>query len=292
MEYITAIIIAAVILFAGTSSLYQSITKVIAPDETDFKFYSYIIISVAVVTKLVFGTYVKRVGKKLNSTSLIATGTDAFFDALLSLGTLVGAVLVMITGILLFDGVIGIIISLFILKSGISILTETFSSIIGARVDDGLTDRLKKEINSFDNVLGVYDLTLHNYGPTKFIGTAHVEVPDDLTAKEIHKLSRLISASVYTKFGIILTIGVYASGNTNPLQPAIKSDLEEVLKSFPEVKQMHAFYIDEDLKAVSFDLIVDFSADAENTRSAIIQKISSIHPDYRYFVVLDADYSD
>ena len=140
--------------------------------------------------------------------------------------------------------------------------------------------------------MGVFDLTLHNYGPNKIIGTAHVEVPDDTTAKEIHKLSRLIAASIYEKFGIILTIGVYAAGNTNPAHTTLKTDLERIIAEHPEVLQMHAFYVDEEVKTISFDLIIDFKADAESIKNEIVEKISALYPEYRYFVVLDTDFSE
>ena len=292
VEYLTSVVIAVIVLIAGVTSGYQSVLKIITPEKTDYKFYSYIIISVAVIVKLLFGTYVKRVGKKLNSQALVASGTDAFFDAVLSLGTLIAAILVMTTGILLFDGILGAIISLFILKSGFSILTETLDSIIGERADKQLTDDLKNEIAAFPEVLGVFDLTLHNYGPNKIIGTAHVEVPDDMTAKKIHKLSRNIAAIIYQKFGIILTVGVYAAGNTNPAHTTLKADLEKIIAEHPEVLQMHAFYVDEELKTISFDLIVDFKADAESIKNAIVEKLSALYPEYKYLVVLDTDFSE
>ena len=292
VEYLTAVVIAVIVLIAGLTALYESVLKIITPEQTEYKFYSYIVISVAVVVKLAFGTYVKKVGKRLNSQSLVASGTDAFFDAVLSLGTLAAAILVMTTGILVFEGILGAVISLFIIKSGISILVETLNTIIGVRADKQLTDDLKAEISGYPDVMGVFDLTLHNYGPTKIIATAHIEVPDETTAKDIHKLSRMIALGVYEKFGIILTVGVYAAGNTNPKQSSLKSDLEKILSEYPEVLQMHAFYVDEDAKAISFDLIIDFSADAEKVRNEIVEKISSLYPEYRYYVVLDTDFSE
>lgn len=291
VEYLTAVVIAVIILVAGVTAMYESIKKIIEPEETNYQFYSLIVIAVAVVAKFILGTHFKRVGKKLNSSSLVASGTDAFFDGVLSFATLIAAILAMIFNVNL-EGWFGAAIAVFILKSGIEILTETISSIIGARADSEVTDELKKTVLEFEDVRGVYDMTLHNYGPTRIIGSIHIEVDDEMTAREIHKLSRNISTCIYQKYGIILTVGIYASGNTSPKANGVKGDLEKIIDDTPEILQMHAFYFDEEQKTVSFDLIVDFDADAEKIRSEVIAKLTELHPEYKYFVVLDTDFSD
>ena len=291
VEYLTAVVIAVIILIAGATAMYESVKKIIEPEETNYQYYSLIVIGVAVVAKFILGTHYKKVGKKLNSATLVASGTDAFFDAVLSFATLVAAILAMIFKVNL-EGWFGAGIAVFIIKSGIQILSETISSIIGARADAELTDELKKTVLSFEEVRGVYDMTLHNYGPTRIIGSVHIEVDDELTAKEIRKLSRNISVCVYQKFGIVLTVGIYASGNTSPKANSIKGDLEKIIEETPEILQMHAFYFDEEQKTVSFDLIVNFDADAEKVKNEVIARLSAIHPDYHYFVILDTDFSD
>ena len=291
IEYITSVIIAVIILIAGFTALYQSVLKIISPEETNFEIYSLVIIAVAVVVKFVFGNYVKAVGKKLNSQTLVASGTDAFFDAILSFATLVSALLAFFLGWNV-EGYLGAAISLFILRSGIEILLETLSSIIGTRADKDLTDRLKQAVNAFPEVKGAYDLTLHNYGPNKIIGSVHVEVDENMTAKEIHKLSRLISADIYLKFGIVLTVGVYASTDEEGEILEIKNELSAIIDSTPELLQMHGFYYDAETKTVTFDLVVDFSADAEAIRDRVIAALSEKHKEYHFAVVLDSDFSD
>ena len=291
VEYLTSVVIALIVLFAGATAMYQSILKIITPEKTSYKFYSLIVIAVAVAAKLVYGIYVKRVGKTLNASSLTASGTDSFFDAILSFSTLVAAVIAMIFEVNL-EGWFGAAIALFILKAGFDILREPLASIIGIRADSELTENLKSTILGFEEVKGVYDMTLHNYGPTKLIGSAHIEVDDDMTAREIHKLSRNISVCVYQKLGIILTVGIYASGNTSPETNGVRADLEKIIENEPFVLQMHAFYLEEEQKVVSFDLIVDFNGNAEEVKNSVIEKISALHPEYKYFVVLDTDFGD
>ena len=291
IEYLTSVIIAVIILIAGVAAMKESVEKIISGEEANYSYLSLVIISVAVIVKFVFGRYVKKVGRKINSQALTASGADAVMDSVLSLATLVAAAVNMIWGIGV-EGILGAIISLIILKAGIEILTETLNSIIGTRADKQLTENLKAAVCSHEGVYGAYDLTLHNYGPTKIIGSVHIEVDDCMTAREIHKLSREISTEVFMEFGIILTVGVYAKGSAEGKSAEIKRDLEDLLKKYPEVLQMHGFYSDENAKTVTFDLVTDFSADAEDIRNKIVAEISEKYPDYRFFTVLDSDFSD
>ncbi len=292
IEYVTSVIIAVIVLMAGVTSLKESITKIIEPEVTDYKVYSFIIIGVAVAVKFFFGRYVTSVGKKLDSGTLKASGADAVFDSILSLATFVSALIAVFTKFYYIDGILGTIISLFILKAGVGILRETLDSIIGLRADKELTDKLKKILTQSEEVSGVYDVTLHNYGPNKIIGSAHIEVADDLTASKIHKLTRTLSAEVYEKLGIILTIGIYASGNGSGEHELLKEKLSAIIASYPEILQLHGLFVDDETSTVTFDIIVDFSADAEAVRDKVVAEISKFYPQYKFFVVLDNDYAD
>ncbi len=290
IEDLTSVIISVIVLFAGVTSIRESIEKIIHPEETNYSIYSIIIIAVAIIVKFVMGSYVKGVGKKINSQSLIASGSDAFFDAVLSFATLVGAVINMIWGLQL-EGILGAVISIIIIKAGIEMLMETLSSIIGTRTEADLSAKLKEKILSYDKIEGVYDLTLHNYGPTKIIGSVHIEVPDTLTAKEIHELTRKISEEIMSEFGIIMTVGIYAS-NTSGKYGELRELVKKEIEKHKEVLEYHGFYIDEERKLLSFDIIVDFDYDAEKIRNEICENLAKEITEYNIYIVLDSDYSD
>lgn len=290
IEYLTSVIISVIVLLAGITSIRESIEKIIKPEATNYSIYSIIIISVAIITKFVIGRYVKGVGVKIHSQSLIASGSDAFFDAILSFATLVGAVINMIWGLQL-EGILGAVISIIIIKAGIEMLGETLSSIIGSRADADLTKRLKERVGFYNGVKGVYDLTLHNYGPTKIIGSVHIELDDTMTAREIHELTRRISEDVFNEFGIILTLGIYAS-NTSGSFGELKELTQNEVKKHPEVLEMHGFYIDDERKIITFDIIVDFKYDAEKVKNEIQDALSKQIKDYGIYIVLDSDFSD
>ena len=291
IEYLAAVLISVVIILTGLASLKESVMKIIEPQEADYSVWSLIIIGAAVAVKLVMSRYFKAVGRKINADTLVASGSDAFFDSVLSLGTFVGAVVSMIWDISL-EGILGAIISVFIIKAGAEILTDTLHSIIGARVDSEVSERLKNTLSAHDEVRGVYDLALHNYGPTQLIGSVHIEVADEMTAREIHKLTRQLAAEVFVELGIVLTVGIYSSNGSSKEAAAIREKAEQLAGGHEEVLQLHGFYADVEQKAVMFDLIVDFRADGDKVRREIAEELAGSYPGYRFDIVLDSDYSD
>lgn len=291
VEYLTAAVVAVIVLLAGVTSLRESVEKILEPEAPNYSIVSLVIIAVGVVVKFLTGRYVKSVGQRINAQSLVASGSDAFFDSILSFATLIGAALSLFWGLNL-EGWLGTLISVFILKAGVEMLLEPLNAIIGTRADPELSEKLKEAVNSFPEVRGAYDLTLHNYGPTEIIGSVHVEVPDDMTAREIHRLTREISLKVYRELSIILTVGVYASNSGGEELSQLRGTLEETLSQYPQVLQMHGFYVDSEQKLITFDLVVDFDADGRQTAADVCAAMKARYPEYTFAAILDTDYSD
>lgn len=288
IEYFSSVIIAAIVLWAGITALQESWPKIFHPDVTSYTTVSLVIVAVAVVVKFVLGRYVKGVGEKINSQALVASGSDAFFDAILSLSTLIAAIISIFYNISL-EGILGVIISFVIIKASIDMLKETLDSMIGARVDSDLSLKIKKSIEEFDGVYGAYDLSLHNYGPEDMLGSVHIEVDDNLTAREIHTLTRQITVKIFKEYSIALTVGIYAR---NDKYDYIRKDLDEIVAQYEEVLQIHGFYVYEKEKIVSFDIIVDFDADRNKVKKEIYEKIKQKHPEFNYVLIDDYDISD
>lgn len=292
IEYVTSITVAVIVLAAGVAALKESVSKIIAPSAASYTVVSLIIIAVAVAAKLLLSRYVRGQGIKLNSEALVASGTDAMFDALISFATLVGALAAMVWHVSV-EGWLGAGISVVMLKSGVQMLLESLGEIIGVRVDSELSVKLKAFICQHPQVLGAYDLTLHRYGPEKIIGSVHIEVPDDMTAREIHALTRKLMEEVFTDFGIVLTIGIYASNTVDEKFARMKEELRSVISGYPEVLQMHGFYVDTEAGSVWFDLIIDFASKRkEEIRDEIVARMREKYPEYYFGVVLDSDISD
>lgn len=291
IEYFSSVIIAVIVLWAGITALQESFPKILNPEVTSYTTISLIIVAAAVVAKFLLGRYVKGVGEKINSQALIASGSDAFFDSILSMSTLVAAIISIIWHISL-EGILGVIISFVIIKASIDMLKETIDSMIGSRVDSDLSNNIKEKINSFDGVNGSYDLSLHNYGPEKIEGSVHIEVDDKLEAKDIHALTLKIRQAIYSEFGIVLTIGVYASNNSDELSTAIKNDLNDFVNEYEDIIEIHGLYVYHDKKVVTFDLIVDFNANREQIKDTLIKQLNDKYPEYSFIVIDDYDISD
>ena len=272
IEYFSSVIIAAIVLWAGITALMESWPKIFHPDVTSYTTVSLVIVAVAVVVKILLGQYVKRIGKDINSQALVASGSDALFDAILSLSTLVAAIISIFFHVSL-EGILGVIIAVVIIKASIDMLKETLDSMIGARVDSELSRKIKESICEMPEVYGAYDLSLHNYGPEDMQGSVHVEIDDTLTALDIQKLTRRISAKIFKEFSIILTVGIYAHNDT---YSNIRDDLYNIASKYPEVLEIHAFIVYEEENLITFDIIVDFDADRESVKQKILEEIKSI----------------
>ena len=292
VEYVTSMIISFIILFTGIVAIYEAIMTFIEPRETSYTTTTIIIVAIGIGVKIALGLYFKLMGKKLDSGALQGSGLDALFDALLSLGTLVG----IITSILWkvkIEAYLGIVIGLFIIKSGVSLFRSALSSLIGERANSDITNGIKDMVCSHKEVLGAYDLIINNYGPQRAIGSIHIEVDDSLQAKDIHPLTRKITEEVFLRYGVILTVGIYASNTSDEETKEIKLFLANLISEHQQIKQLHGFYMDKERMMISFDLIFDFSCpNIEEIKNELIGKLKEKFPQYDYYIVIDNDFSD
>ena len=293
IEYLSAMIISVLVLYAGVTAFVESVKKIIHPEKPDYTAVSLIIVGVAVFVKILLGLFVKKTGKKVNSDSLINSGSDALLDSIISASTLAAAAVYLIFHISL-EARLGAIIALVIVKSGFEMLKETLSKILGERVDADLARGIKKSISEFDEVNGVYDLVMHNYGPDSYNGSVHIEVPDTLSADDLDKLLRKIQIKIYQEHNVILTaIGVYSYNTKDPEAVEARLKIAEIVLNIPHVIQMHGFYLDKVEKTVRFDFVVSFDAkDRNEVYKEVCSKVQSEFPDYKLQVAMDTDFSE
>lgn len=293
IEYLSAAIISVIVLYAGVSSFAESVRKIIAPETPEYTSAALIIIAAAVAVKLVLGRYVKHVGETVDSDSLVASGKDALLDSIISASTLAAAGIYLIWGVSL-EAWLGAVISLVIIKSGLEMLRDTLSEILGERVEGETSKAVKQTVASFDDVYGAYDLVLHSYGPNRRIGSVHIEVPDTMTVDRLDELEREIARKVYLEHNVILAgISVYSMNTKNDRAAQMRDDARRTVMAHEHVLQMHGFYLDEAEKTLRFDIVIDFAApDRGGLYEQITDEMRQKYPDYRVFVTLDSDVSD
>jgi len=292
IEYLSSMIVAALILYAGITSLVESIKKIIYPEAADYSTISIIIISVAIVVKLLLGLYVKKQGKKVNSGALVASGSDALFDAILSSSVLASAIVYMIWEVSL-EAYVGIVISGIIIKAGIEMMIETLNDIIGKRENAETTKKLKEIICAEDAVLGAYDVTLFNYGPNKNYGSVHIELPDNLSVDDVDKITRKIQTDVFHKTGIILTgIGVYSFNTSDDEAAQMRNAVQKAVMAHDWALQMHGFYADTNKKTLRFDVVISFEVDRKDALETLCAEMKVLYPEYDILIVPDVDIAD
>ena len=291
IEYLSAMIVSGIVLYAGITSLVESFKKIIYPETPDYSTLSLVIIAVAVLVKIVLGKYVKSQGKKVNSGSLVASGSDALFDAILSGSVLASAILFILTDISL-EAYVGVLISGFIIKSGIEMMKDTLNEILGTRADKEMTNKIKQLLLSESKVRGVYDLIMYNYGPDKYYASVHLDLPDTMLAKDIDKLTRKLEAKVYQETGVILAgVGLYAYHTQNDMAMKIQKEVINKVMKHSWAIQVHGFYLDMKTKEMHFDVVMSFDIKPEDGIKILHQEIHKLYPKYDIQILPDIDIS-
>ncbi|MBQ9189037.1 MAG: cation transporter, partial [Clostridia bacterium] len=291
-EYISAFIVSAIVLYAGLTSLIESIKKIFQPETPDYSVTSLIIIGAAIIVKLLLGQFVKRQGKKVNSGSLVASGSDALFDAILSSSVLLCAILFMFTGLSL-EAYVGAFISVMIIKSGIEMMSDTISDILGRRADTEVTAKIREILTASPEVRGAFDLILYNYGPNRNYGTVHLELRDTMTVAEVDTLSRALQEKVYCETGVILTgVGVYSYNTGSDEAAQIRNRILEKVMAHEWALQLHGFYANLEKKELRFDVVLSFEVNHTEALQTLYTEIGEMYPGYMLHITADVDVSD
>ena len=292
IEYLSAMIVSAIVLYAGITSAVESVRKIIHPVKAEYTMVSLIIIVVAVLVKLILGSYVKKKGKDAKSGALTASGADAQFDAVLSLSVLLSALLYIATGVSL-EAWVGAVISAVIIKAGVEMMIDTLNDILGKRADPETTVRIKRLLSEEPEVRGAYDLFLNNYGPDKNYGSVHLELPDTMTVEEVDVLTRRVQEKIYAETGVILTgVGVYSYNTGDNEAAEIRNRVMETVMSHDWALQLHGFFVDMENKEMRFDVVMSFEIDRQEGIEVLTEEIRKLYPDFHVNIVSDVDISD
>lgn len=292
IEYLSAMIVSAIVLYAGITALVESVKKIIHPEKADYSAVALIIIAMAVVVKLALGRYVKAKGKAVNSSALVASGSDALFDAILSASVFASAVFFLATGISL-EAYVGVLISIMILKAGYEMMTDTLDDVLGRRADKETTQQIYQLLKQEPEVRGAYDLVLNNYGPGKDYGSVHIELPDTMTVDQVDELTRRLEARVYRATGVILTgVGVYSYNTKDDDAAKMRNAVQETVLSYEWALQLHGFYANTKDKSLRFDVVMSFDIKPREGIEILTRDMKRLFPDYTVQITPDVDVSD
>ncbi|WP_029233743.1 cation diffusion facilitator family transporter [Butyrivibrio sp. VCB2006] len=292
VEYMSAIVISIIVLYAGITSFEESVKAIIHPEAADYSTVTLVIVAVAVIVKIVLSQFFINTGKKVSSESLVASGTEARFDAVVSVATLVAAFIFILTGVSL-ESYLAAIISLVLIKSGLEMLRDTISQILGERIDASTSQAVKKTILSIDGVQGAYDLIFSDYGPDRVLASVHIEIPDTFTADKIDQITRQITDRVYQEHNVaIVSVGVYSVNTKDDQAAAVRGEISKIVSQHNEVLQMHGFFVDFGKKEIRFDLVMDFVPNRSEIFNQVLSEINTKYSDFNVFANMDVSYSD
>ncbi|MBQ7613650.1 MAG: cation transporter [Butyrivibrio sp.] len=292
IEYLSAMIISIIVLYAGVTALVESVKTIFNPVQADYSPVTLLIVAVAVVVKILLGQFFISTGKKVNSESLIASGKDARFDSIISLATLVAAI-IFITTSLSVEAYLAAIIAVVMIKSALEMLRDTISEILGERIDGEVSKAVKKTITQIEGVSGAYDLIFSDYGPDRVMASVHIEIPDTFTADKIDEITRQIQDKVYEEHNVaIVSIGIYSVNTKDERIVSVRNEVSKIATAHKGVLQMHGFFVDFERKDMRFDLVLDFVPNMHDIFKETIKDIQEHYPDYRIVANMDVSYSD
>lgn len=270
IEYISGLIVSIIILLIGFEFFKTSIFKIFNPENISFSYISIIILFITVFIKIWQSLFNKHIGTLINSHSLIATAIDSRNDVLITLTTILSLFILKFFHLNL-DGYFGVIVSCFLIYSGYNLSKETLSPLLGEAIDSELAEKIKNISLSFDRVLGVHDILIHNYGPNKSIASLHVELPIHMDIGTAHEIIDEIENKVKKELDIFLTIHLDPVNTNDDRLPEFISYLAEIFKQYDEKLDSHDHRIVDSLNSTNFifDLVVPYEFSKEKEKQLI-----------------------
>lgn len=293
LEYINSTVMAAVILYVGITLLVESVQKIIHPRNTEFTVFVAIILVIGLLAKLFLAWWYKRAGEKIGSKAFEAYSADSLSDTLSTSGVLVATLAEYFFGIQI-DGIMGCLMSLFILWTGYSIMKNAVNSILGATPDKEVYRKIKECILSCPGVYGVHDLIVHDYGPENHFATAHVELDSSLNLVESHELAENVMTTLRDKLNVQATIHADPKAVSNPREAEYRRDLESAIYRTRLPLSYHDFFVEEKKGEIhlSFELALTGPCKLKDKEiyDEICSHLKAINPEYTVETMVDRNF--
>lgn len=238
IEYISGMIVSVLIVVVGVELIKSSASKILHPSPLEFSWSVVIVLAAAILLKIWQALFNIRVGKKIHSVALAATGADSRNDEISTSAVLISIIIGKFTG-LQIDGYMGVLVALFIIWSGISLIKETMSPLLGEAPDEDLVNAIAEMAMSYDGVLGLHDLVVHNYGPGKIFASIHIEVDAGSDLMEIHDMVDNIENEISKKLHILLTAHMDPIRINDPVVARMTELTNSILPQLPGVSNIH-----------------------------------------------------
>ncbi len=292
-EYICSMFVSILILFMGFELAKSSISKIISPQSTNLDAVSILILVISLLAKAWMYFFNKKVGKTINSTTIIATARDCVSDVFATCAILISLFMEKMLEIKI-DGIVGLLVSVFILYTGIQTIKESLTPLLGTLPDSKLVDDIKQTIMSHSEISGIHDMIIHNYGPNRYMMSVHAEVPCDCDILKIHDTIDIIEREILSKFNCNAVIHMDPIETNNEYVNSVSNKINKIIKSIDEKLSMHDFRMvsGETHTNLIFDVVVpyDFKMSSKELINTIQQKIFEFDSTFFAVITLDKNY--
>lgn len=293
MEYITGLIVSFIILILGVQLVSSSVDKIWNPEEMGFSILMLVVLAVSMLVKLWQSAFYKKLGKLINSTTLTATAADSLNDVMATGAVLVSAVITRFSGVNL-DGWMGLVVALLIIVAGIRLIIDTSNPLLGLAPTQELVDEIYNRVMSYDGVMGLHDLNVHNYGPGRCFASVHCEVPAERDIMESHDVIDNIERDFLDQLNIHLVIHLDPIVTDDARTNVLKMQVEDLLKELSPEISMHDFRVvwGTTHSNLIFDVAVPFgfSLSDDELKAELAARVAKIDPTFRTVVVVDHSY--
>jgi len=293
VEYVTGLIISFIIFMVGALLMKSSIDKIIKPEDIEVTYPIIIILVLSILMKLWQSAFYRKSGKLINSKTLIATSRDSLNDTVATSAVLISFIITFFAGINL-DGYMGVIVSVFIIISGIQLIKETISPLIGEAPSKEYIEEVTKEILTYPGVLGTHDMVIHSYGPAKTFMTVHVEVDSKVEINESHDVIDNIENDFKKNRNVDLVIHMDPIDTKCEVTIKLKNLTEEILKEIDPVLSFHDFRIVKGKTHTNmiFDVVIpiNFKMNGDELKKLISLKAKENDPKLNVVITIDELY--
>ena len=290
VEYLTGLVISALILFTGAEVLISSVKLIFHPEELSVSGLSILIVAVSAVVKFALGIYTIRMGRKADSAALEAVGTESRNDSFASAITILSAAIFLLFHVSV-DAYAGVLTTLLILKAGFDALKETVSDLIGRPGERELAEKLYQEIRETDGVLSAADMMLHNYGPEAWSGSVNLEIDHEKSVGEVYRTLHALQLRILQEHRVTMVFGIYAVDNDHEETRQVRKTVGSYVQAHDHIRGFHAVYLDPDSDRLYCDLVVDYDLqDWDGLREDFTACMQRAFPDRELMLTIETEY--
>lgn len=294
IEYVASMVVSFLILLVGFEMFSDSLSVIFRfseAKEPDFSVPAFIILGFSILVKLFLSLYYRKIGKKINSSVILASATDSLFDTISTLAVLISSIIIKLTSVVIIDAIVGLLVSVMILVAGIRTLNETKNSILGEAPIKETVDSIMKIVSEYPEIIGTHDLIVHNYGPGHYIATLHAEVDGNGDIYFLHDVIDNVEKRLASELNIICTIHLDPITTEDETVNTLKDLVTETVKKINCEIGMHDFRVVVGATHTNliFDLEVPFETkiSEEDLKEKIEREIQKVNPNYFCVITVD-----